>query len=62
MADKYLLRVTAGPAYDPSTHKTVQVNTSPTHISSSLCDANISIRIQNYRGTQNPLSPKLRTY
>ncbi|KAK4697447.1 hypothetical protein P7C71_g628, partial [Lecanoromycetidae sp. Uapishka_2] len=51
MADKYLLRVTAGPSYDPSTHETVLVNTStPTHISSSTCSANLAVRIQNYRG------------
>ncbi|MCJ1455290.1 hypothetical protein MMC28_005644 [Mycoblastus sanguinarius] len=51
MADKYLLRVTAGPSYDPSTHKPVPVNTpTATHITSPVCDANISVRIQNYRG------------
>lgn len=63
MADKYMLRVTAGPAYDPATHETVRVNTStPTHISSSVCDANISIRIQNYRGIQCQLSSKASLY
>lgn len=57
MADKYLLRVTAGPSYDPSTHQIVNVNTPhPTNISSPLCKASISVRIQNYRGTsRNPI-------
>ena len=51
MADKYLLRVTAGPTYDPSTHQEIRVNTGhSTHISNSACDANITVRIQNYRG------------
>ena len=52
MADKYLLRVTAGPSYDPSSHQVVAVNSgTPTHVQSPLCDARISVRIQNYRGT-----------
>lgn len=51
MADKYLLRVTAGPSYDTSTHALVSVNTPhPTKISSTLGSASISVRIQNYRG------------
>lgn len=55
MADKYSLRVTAGPNYDPSTHTLVSVNTPhPTKISSSLGSALISVRIQNYRGMAAP--------
>ncbi len=53
MADKYLLQVTAGPSYDPTSHQVVAVNSgTPTSIQSSLCSANISVRIQNYRGKQ----------
>lgn len=51
MADKYLLKVTAGPSYDPTTHQTVQVNTgAPTHLSNKACDTNLSVHIQNYHG------------
>ncbi|KAI9715491.1 MAG: hypothetical protein M1812_005967 [Candelaria pacifica] len=51
MTDKYILKVTAGPAYDPSTHKVVSVNsTTPTHISNAHITADINVRIQNYRG------------
>ena len=51
MADQYLLRVTAGSSYDITTHQTVRVNhPTSTHISTALCDAKISVRIQNYRG------------
>ncbi|MCJ1464320.1 hypothetical protein MMC07_002933 [Pseudocyphellaria aurata] len=51
MADKYLLRVTAGPSYDSGTHQIVAVNTPQlTHISSSLGTVSLSVRIQNYRG------------
>lgn len=51
MADQYLLRVTAGSSYDTTTHQTVLVNKpTPTHISTAVCDAKISVRIQNYRG------------
>ncbi|KAF2494770.1 DUF1769-domain-containing protein [Lophium mytilinum] len=49
--DKYLLRVTAGPTYSPSTHTLIPVNTpTPTHISSPLMDAWLNIRIKNYNG------------
>lgn len=54
MADKYLLRVTAGPSYDPSSHQVVAVNSgTPTSIQSSLCSARISVRIQNYHGNHS---------
>lgn len=50
-ADHFLLRVTAGPSYDPSTHVIVPVN-GPTSIpiSSKQCTANLKVRVQNYRG------------
>lgn len=50
--ERYLLRVTAGPSYDLSTHRLVPVNTStPIEFSSSaLSAASINIRIQDYRG------------
>jgi hypothetical protein len=52
MADKYLLQVTAGPSYDEKTHQIVKVNEpTPLQISSPLIDANVTVRIQNYRGT-----------
>ena len=58
MADQYLLRVTAGPSYDPSSHQIVNVNTPhPTKISSEHCEATISIRIQNYRGKKPQHQP-----
>ncbi|KAG8533202.1 uncharacterized protein KY384_001985 [Bacidia gigantensis] len=57
-----LVRVTAGPTYDPSTHQTVLVNSAtPTHITSPNCTANLSVRIQNYRGLP-PNSPKTSPY
>jgi len=50
-ADKYLLRVTAGPSYDPSTHTEVPVNgPTATAISGDACTASVKVRIQNYRG------------
>ncbi|KAI4160150.1 MAG: hypothetical protein LQ342_006008 [Letrouitia transgressa] len=62
MADDYLLRVTAGPSYDSSTHQIVSVNTpTPTKITSTICTANISVQIQNYRGLPHN-SPSTSTY
>ncbi|KAI9762774.1 MAG: hypothetical protein M4579_000126 [Chaenotheca gracillima] len=62
MADNYLLRVTGGPSYDPSTHKPVPVNSSePFHVSNSVCEANINVRIQNYRGLPHG-SPQTSPY
>jgi len=61
-ADKYLLRVTTGPSYDPSTHKVVAVNgPTSTTIESSQCTASIKVRIQNYRGLPRG-SPSTSTY
>ncbi|KAF2486647.1 hypothetical protein BDY17DRAFT_291840 [Neohortaea acidophila] len=49
MADKYILKVTAGPDYSDQTP--IPINTAETsHISSSHLTANLQIRIQNYRG------------
>lgn len=51
MADKYLLRVTAGPSYDASTHTVLPVNTSEsTLIESAHCSSRVKVRIQQYRG------------
>lgn len=50
--EKYELRVTAGSTYDRSKHQDVPVNTEkPVHISSDLIDAQIHMRIKDYRGT-----------
>ncbi|KAI4110128.1 MAG: hypothetical protein L6R37_000021 [Teloschistes peruensis] len=62
MADKYLLRVTAGPSYDPTDHQVIAVNSpTPTHVKSALCDAVINVRIQNYRGLPHG-SPATSSY
>lgn len=51
MADKYVLRVTAGPGYDLREHTEVPVNTSaPVKIRSEHLDAEVKVRIQNYHG------------
>lgn len=51
MADKYVLRVTAGPGYDLDHHTEVPVNTSsPVKISTELIDVELNVRIQNYKG------------
>lgn len=51
MADKYVLKVTAGPDYDSSSQKLVAINTEvPFSISSPKIDANITIRVQKYHG------------
>lgn len=48
---KYLLRVTAGPSYDPSTHSPVIVNGGvPTVIENEHIKAHIKVRIRNYTG------------
>ena len=55
MAEKYLLQVTAGHSYDPTTHKIVNVN-SPTaiHIEGSEMSISLNVRVQNYRGNDTP--------
>ncbi|KAI9796745.1 MAG: hypothetical protein M1833_005985 [Piccolia ochrophora] len=51
MADQFLLRVTAGPSYDPSTHQTLPVNSlNPIHIETSSTEILLNLRIKNYRG------------
>ena len=51
MADKYILRVTAGPSYDPATHMEVQVNAAdPLRIHHELMEIELSVRIQGYEG------------
>lgn len=49
--DKYRLIVTAGPAYDKSTHKIVRVNTEvPTIIENGFMVAKIVVRVKGFRG------------
>lgn len=50
-AEKYLLRVTAGPSYDPSTHRVVAVNGhEPTSFESDAMSTQIRVRIKGYQG------------
>ncbi|CAP65968.1 uncharacterized protein PODANS_5_11600 [Podospora anserina S mat+] len=63
MADKYVLRVTAGPSYDLSTHQLVNVNSStPTTISSDLISASLNVRIQNHHRSVPPTAPRTSPY
>lgn len=49
--EQYMLRVTAGATYDAATHSDVLVNTEkPQHIASDLIDAQLYMRIKDYRG------------
>ena len=51
VANQYMLRVTAGPSYDASTHKSVFVNTdTPCEVENDLIKAKIKVRIRNYHG------------
>lgn len=51
MADKYTLRITAGPSYDLADHVEVPVNkATPVKIGTELMDVELNVRIQNYRG------------
>lgn len=51
MADKYILRITAGPDYDEATHVEVPVNQSkPLRIQGPLADIELNVRIRNYQG------------
>lgn len=51
MADKYILRVTAGPSYDTATHVEVPVNQSdPLQIRSDGAQIELNVKIQNYDG------------
>lgn len=60
MADRYQLKVTAGPNYEDQ--KPIPINTEEsTHIDSPQCSANLTVRIQNYRGKPEG-SPKTSPY
>ncbi|KAF1953785.1 DUF1769-domain-containing protein [Byssothecium circinans] len=49
--DKYLLRVTAGPSYDPSTHQEVAVNgEEPTLIENDIMTCYLKVKIRDYHG------------
>lgn len=51
MADKYILRVTAGPSYNLADHTEVLVNSpTPVKISTKHMDVELNVRIQNYHG------------
>ncbi|KAI8629757.1 DUF1769-domain-containing protein [Xylariaceae sp. FL1651] len=51
MAEKYIIRVTAGSDYDIDRHVVVPVNSPETvKISNDLIDAEINVRVQNYHG------------
>ncbi|KAK5123304.1 hypothetical protein LTR85_002734 [Meristemomyces frigidus] len=64
MADKYYLAVTAGPTYEDQTP--VPVNTEEvSHFASDKLTANLTVRIQNYRGLdvhQKPSALKTSPY
>ncbi|KAG5985464.1 hypothetical protein E4U55_000026 [Claviceps digitariae] len=62
MAEKYVLRVTAGPSYDTTTHVVVPVNNpEPTSIKGDGAHIELNVRIQNYGGL--PLgSPSTSAY
>lgn len=54
-ATQYHLVVSAGPSYDTSTHRLVPVNKpEPLTISTPDIQANLNVRIQNYRGEPRP--------
>jgi hypothetical protein len=62
MAEKYILRVTAGPDYDMSTHVEVPVNTATAvDIKGPLMDVSLNVRIQNYEGLPRN-SPNTSSY
>lgn len=51
MAEKYIVRVTAGCSYDVDEHVVVPVNTAePVRLSSEFMDAELNVRVQNYQG------------
>ncbi|WYZ43815.1 hypothetical protein EsH8_VII_000251 [Colletotrichum jinshuiense] len=62
MAEKYILRVTAGPGYDVDSQVEIPVNQpQPTKISSALADIELNVRIQNYTGLPRK-SPETSPY
>lgn len=52
MADKYVIRVTAGTSYDVAAHAEVPVNDAGRglHLASDLVEADVCVRVRNYRG------------
>ncbi|UNI24829.1 hypothetical protein JDV02_010545 [Purpureocillium takamizusanense] len=51
MADKYILHVTAGPAYDEATHVEVPVNRpQPVRVAGAAADIELCVRIRDYEG------------
>ncbi|KAJ6437340.1 putative ankyrin repeat protein [Purpureocillium lavendulum] len=51
MADKYILRITAGPAYDEATHVEVPVNRpEPINVAGAAADVELCVRIRDYEG------------
>jgi hypothetical protein len=49
--EKYMLRVSAGPSYDTSTHKPVIVNgDTPTAFENEFMTVKVKVRIRNYNG------------
>lgn len=51
MADKYILKVTAGPTYEEKDQRPVHVNSEqPIQINSPHLDASLTVRVQNFRG------------
>ncbi|KAM7191713.1 Protein of unknown function (DUF1769) domain containing protein [Naviculisporaceae sp. PSN 640] len=62
MADKYVLRVTAGPEYDIDKHVQVHVNKpDPIKITSEHMDIELNVRVQGYKGLP-PNSPSTSPY
>lgn len=62
-ADKYVLRVTAGPAYDLASHVEVPVNSpDPVRIASPLIDAALNVRVRNYRRGLPRSAPRSSPY
>lgn len=51
MAEKYIIRVTAGSDYDVDTHQVVPVNSPEVvRISNEFMDIELNVRVQNYKG------------
>ncbi|EAQ83421.1 hypothetical protein CHGG_09825 [Chaetomium globosum CBS 148.51] len=63
MADAYLIRVTAGPNYDPASHVEIPVNDPrPVRVvANALLDADLCVRVHNYRGLPRA-APKTSPY
>ena len=62
MADKYIIRVTAGSTYDLKEHVEVPVNSSePVKVSNAFVDVELNVRVQDYGGLPRN-SPKSSPY